>query len=313
MAAALPEPSIDPTPSSTGSSPLPFAALVLGALAMGISPTFVRIADVGPLASAFWRVGAALPVLWLWAAIEARSSGESIGAAFRIDKPILVAGLVFAGDLLFWHLAIVNTTVANATLLSTMAPVWVVIGSGFFVAETVGRNVVYGLVMCVAGAAALIGASANLSPDHLVGDVYGLATSLFFGAYFLAVRRARRHSPPGRIVFLSALITAAVLLVFALLLEDRLLPGSGSGAAALVGLALVSHAGGQGLLAFALGHLPAAFSSLVVFVEAPAAAIFAWAFLGEPISAFQAAGGALILAGIYVARPRRAVRRPGLS
>jgi drug/metabolite transporter (DMT)-like permease len=131
---------------------------------MGISPTFVRIADVGPLASAFWRVGAALPVLWLWAVIEARSSGESIGAAFRIDKPIFVAGLVFAGDLLFWHLSIVNTTVANATLLSTMAPVWVVIGSGFFVAETVGRNVVCGLAMCVAGAAALIGAS-KPSPD----------------------------------------------------------------------------------------------------------------------------------------------------
>jgi drug/metabolite transporter (DMT)-like permease len=111
-------------------------------------------------------------------------------------------------------------------------------------------------------------------------------------------------------VFLSALITAAVLLVIALLLEDRILPASGSGVAALVGLALVSHAGGQGLLAFALGHLPAAFSSLVVFVEAPAAAIFAWAFLGEPILAFQAAGGALILAGIYVARPRRPVRRP---
>jgi drug/metabolite transporter (DMT)-like permease len=304
MTAAIPEPSLAAAAGQRGSSPLPYGALVLGALAMGISPIFVRIADVGPIASAFWRVGAALPVLWLWAAIEARSRREPIGTTFRVNIPILVAGLVFAGDLLFWHLSIVNTTVANATLLSTMAPVWVVLGSRIFIAERVGSNVVYGLALCVVGAAALIGTSVSLSPEHLVGDAYGLATSVFFGAYFLAVRSARRRSSPGRIVFLSALITASVMLVFALLLEDRILPQTTTGALALAGLALVSHSGGQGLVAYALGHLPAAFSSLVVFIEAPAAALFAFLFLGEQVSAFQAAGGALILAGIYIARPR---------
>ena len=42
--------------------------------------------------------------------------------------------------------------------------------------------------------------------------------------------------------------------------------------AALAGLALISHSGGQGLLTYALGHLAAAFSSLVIFIEAVAAA-----------------------------------------
>ena len=41
-----------------------FAALVVGAMAMGVSPIFVRLADVGPFASAFWRVTLALPALW---------------------------------------------------------------------------------------------------------------------------------------------------------------------------------------------------------------------------------------------------------
>ena len=55
-----------------GSIATAFAALCLGAVAMGISPIFVRFADVGPFTSAFWRVAGALPVLWAWAAIEAR-------------------------------------------------------------------------------------------------------------------------------------------------------------------------------------------------------------------------------------------------
>ena len=49
---------------------LAFAALILGATAMGASPIFVRLADVGPYASAFWRTFLALPFLWAWARLE---------------------------------------------------------------------------------------------------------------------------------------------------------------------------------------------------------------------------------------------------
>jgi len=47
------------------------------------------------------------------------------------------------------------------------------------------------------------------------------------------------------------------------------------------------------------------FSSLVIFVEAVAAAVFAWVILAEAVDPLQAVGGALILAGIFAARPRR--------
>ncbi|WP_245294103.1 EamA family transporter [Methylobrevis pamukkalensis] len=96
-----------------------------------------------------------------------------------------------------------------------------------------------------------------------------------------------------------------MLLVVALALEPTLWPATAAGAAALLGLALVSHAGGQGLLAFALGHVSAAFSSVVVFLEAIAAALFAWAIFAETPGPDQIAGGALILVGIWIARPRQ--------
>ena len=304
MAEILPASGIEPR--ATVPFVLPFAALVLGALAMGISPVFVREAEVGPFASAFWRVGAALPVLWAWAAVEARMAGAPPSAAFRLDRAIVASGLLFSADLLFWHLAILHTTIANATFLATMAPVWVVLGSGLFIGEKVGRESVAGLAVCVAGAALLIGISARLAPEHIDGDLYGVATSFFFGAYFLAVRSARRASGPGRIIFLSSLITAVILLAVALVAEGRLLPPDLTGVAAIAALALISHTGGQGFLTYALGHLPAAFSSLVIFIEAVAAAIFAWLIFDEKVTLLQAAGGAFIIVGIIVARPRRA-------
>ena len=285
-------------------APLAFLALVGGATAMGISPIFVRFAEIGPFASAFWRVALALPALWLWARLE--------GPAFADARPdasarlaIVLAGLLFAGDLTFWHLAIMNTSVANATFLATLAPVWVALGSGLFLGERVERRLLLGLGLCLVGAAALIGGTWSMSPDRLDGDLYGVATSVFFGAYFLAVRRARRVYGSGRTLFLSSLVTAAVLLVEAVIIENALWPVAFAGIAALVALALVSHAGGQGLLAFALGHLPAAFSALVIFLEAVAAACFGWLILGEEVGPLQALGAVAIFAGIAVARPRK--------
>jgi drug/metabolite transporter (DMT)-like permease len=159
--------------------------------------------------------------------------------------------------------------------------------------------------LCLVGAAALIGNTWSVKPDQLDGDIYGIATSFFFGAYFLAVRRARRHYGAGRTLFLSTIVTALVLLVEAVVIEDMMWPLTIIGVGALLAMALVSHFGGQGLLAFALGHLPAAFSSLVIFLEAVAAAGFAWLIIGEALGPIQLVGAVAIFAGISIARPRR--------
>jgi drug/metabolite transporter (DMT)-like permease len=255
---------------------------------MGISPIFVRFAEIGPFSSAFWRIALALPALWLWARLERTAEADS--DTMRSARLwVILAGLLFATDLTFWHLAITETTVANATFLATLAPVWVVLGSGLILGEKVGREVFAGLALGLVGAAALIGGSWSLHPERLDGDLYGVATSIFFGAYFLAVRRARRVYGTGRTLLLSSLVSAAVLLVQAVFIEDQLWPATLAGVLALFALALVSHTGGQGLLAFALGHLPAAFSALVIFLEAVAAAGFGWLLLGE--SAWPRAGG----------------------
>ena len=93
---------------------------------MGISPVFVRFAEVGPFTSAFWRVALALPALFLWSRLETPTAKEAPpGVDARLS--VLLAGLLFAGDLTFWHLAIMHTSVANATFLATLAPVWVVL------------------------------------------------------------------------------------------------------------------------------------------------------------------------------------------
>jgi drug/metabolite transporter (DMT)-like permease len=281
-----------------------FVALCAGAVAMGISPIFVRFAEVGPFASAFWRVALALPLLIIWAVVEEKRNGRSLKGLVSMDRTVFLAGLLFAGDLFFWHLAILNTTIANATLLACLAPVWVVLLSAAVIGETVARQAYFGLILCLIGAISLIGSSFALAPERLLGDLFGFLTSIFFGFYFLAVRVARRRHDAGALTFMSTVVTAAVLLLVTLVAGQSLWPQTMSGVAALLALGLISHSFGQGLLAVALGALSAAFSSLVIFIEAFAAAFFAWLILSEPLTPLQLLGSGLILLGVWVARPK---------
>ena len=279
-----------------------FAALCAGAVSMGISPIFVRFAaaDVGPFASAFWRVALALPVLYAWVRLE--EGKAPAGPSF--SRATVLAGLAFAGDLFFWHLSILNTTVANATFFATTAPIFVVLVAWLALRRRVSRATVAGLILCVFGGLSLVGQSLHVNPARILGDVFGVATAVFFALYFLAVERARKGRGAARVTFELTLVTTVVLLFVALLLDGRIMPRTQEGIAALIAMAWISHAGGQGLLSIALGRLPAVFSSLVIFLEAIAAAAFGWIILGERLTAIQVMGGALILLGIWIARPR---------
>ena len=205
---------------------------------------------------------------------------------------------------MFWHLAIVTTSVANATFFATTAPVWVVAFGWLIFGERARGSTLAGLALCLLGGAALLAHSLQFDASRALGDLFGLVTGVFFGLYFLAVQAARKERSAARVTFESTILTAALLFLVAWVFEHAMLPRSFAGWLALLGMAWISHAGGQGLLAVALGRLPAAFSSLVIFLEAIAAAGFAYLLLGEPVSTAQALGGLLILAGIFVARPR---------
>src|SRR5437763_6053595 len=163
--------------ASAGSRRLALAmtALVLGAVGMGASVLFVRWADVGPYASAFWRVFLALPFLFVWMRLENRSAAWP-----RLNHAVFLAGLMFTGDLFFWHLAILGTSVANATFLATTAPIWVALGAGIVVSEAVTGRILIGLALCLIGGFALLGESYGFAPHRLMGDLCGVATAFFF-------------------------------------------------------------------------------------------------------------------------------------
>lgn len=298
--------------SATGNHAVPLApvaALLLGAVAMGVSPIFVRLATVGPFTSAFWRIALALPPLWLWMIVAERRAGER-RAERSFSPATLLAGAAFTGDLVCWHLAIVRTTVANATFFATTAPVWVVIFGWLLFNARVTAAVLVGIGVCILGGLFLVAESLQAGLAHVTGDLLAVVAGVFFGLLFLALSAARRTAGAARVTFEAGLVTGAALFLIAWMEGGSLLPATAEGWWPLVGLGWISQLCGQGLLSVAIGRLPAVFSSLVVFLEAVVAAVFGWLVLGEAVSLIQALGGITIVLGIWIARPHPASSPP---
>jgi drug/metabolite transporter (DMT)-like permease len=249
----------------------------------------------------------ALPVLWAWSALDQRRRGRS---NLPGDRRLLIwAGVLFAGDLAFWHWSIVMTSVANATLLANLAPIFVALAAWIWWRKRPGRLFLIGLATALTGMIVLIGGDFRPSSRELLGDLCGVVTAMFYAGYQLAVTQLRERVATSAIMAWSGLITAAALLPLALMSGEQLLPGTATGWVVLLGLALVAQVAGQSLIAYAMAHLPMTFSSVGLLFQPVMAALFAWMLLGESMGALQIAGGVAVLIGIRIAhqaetRPR---------
>lgn len=299
---------------------LALVALLSGAAGIGFAPIFVRLSEVGPSATGFYRVFLALPVLWLVTLAESGPTAAAMaGQARRLDEDgrgtavgarrapssrlwlCGLAGFLFAGDLAFWHWSIRLTSVANSTLLTNCAPFFVTLGARMLFRERVTVLLLIGLGVASLGAAMLVGASLQLTFRHLLGDFLALVTAVFYGSYLLTVKYLRLSYSSARILALSGVVSAAFLLLIASLSGELIHVSTMRGWIILLGLAVVSHLGGQGLIGYALAHLPAGFSSVGLLFQPVVAALLAWGWLHESLSPLQIVGGLVILLGIGLA------------
>jgi drug/metabolite transporter (DMT)-like permease len=285
-----------------------FLCLLAGGCAIAFAPIFVRLSDTGPVASAFWRTALAAPLLWL--AILVIPARSVIPAQAGIQpreggswRALILAGIFFALDLGVWHWSIVWTSVANSTLLANLAPIFVTLAGWLLWRQKVTPTFLLGMVTAITGMFVLVGPNFAVGGTRLAGDALGALTGMFYAGYMLAIKAARdAGASTVRLMAWSTTITAVALLPVALVSPQPFLPQGAEGWLVLAGLAVITQILGQGLIAYAFAHLSASLSSVSLLVQPVVAALAAWAIFAEPVGVAQLVGGAIVLAGIWIAR-----------
>ena len=302
-------------------------ALFAGALAIGSSGIFVRLSETGPTATAFWRGAFALPLLAVWAVLEPRARAAAPPPAGRPpaapppaatpmerswrDPMFFWAGVCFAGDLALWHASLLLTSVAASTLEANCAPMVVTLGAWALWGERPRLSFLLALALASVGLLLIVSTKFAHGPPALAGDLLGLGTACFYGFYILAVARLRTRYGAGIVMFNSTLVFTLLLLPLAL--TQKFLPATPHGWLLLAGCALSAQVLGQGLVAYALAHLPATFSSVGLYLQSIAATAYAWLLLQERLTPWQIAGGCIVLGAIALARTARRAPLPDLE
>ena len=215
---------------------------------------------------------------------------------------LVLVGFIFSGNLALYHWSMTLTTLANANLLANLAPIFVVLGARLFLGKRFKPGFLAGMLCALAGAFVLIGHRLDFGSRHMAGNLLGLLSAVFYGAYLLAVSLVRAQHRTMTVMAWSSVGTLIVLLPLTLARGESLVPQTLHGVLMLVALALVSHVGGQGLIAYALARLPAALSSITLLVQPVIATVLGGWLFHEYLSPVEFAGAVVILAGIVMAR-----------
>jgi drug/metabolite transporter (DMT)-like permease len=287
-----------------------YAALAIGVVAIAWSAIFVRWTHMPGLASAFYRVFFAAAVLWptlFFTRTNAR----------RLDRSTLrlaaLGGLFFAGDVGMYNIAVLHTTAGGATLLGNNAPVFVGILTWIITRKSPPRHFWIVLAIASCGAALIMRVDAGHAGLQFSADMLAVGTSFCFALYLLVTQRLRDTCDTATLLALSSTASAAVLFVVALLTHTPLRIPDVSSWAAILGLALICQVAGYFSLTYALGHLPATVTSIILLAIAPLTALFALVLFGERMTPVQVFGGALVLLGVWLAgRLHGVVRLPAI-
>jgi drug/metabolite transporter (DMT)-like permease len=289
-------------PASPRAARFALPVLLLGAVLISFSGIFVRISELGPTATAFHRLFLALPIFWLWMAVEARGDTQILPRRLSDWILLTLCGLMFAGDLIFWHWSLRMTSIANSTLLGNSAPIFVTLAGWLLLGQRFSLVFLLGLALAIAGAVVVIGISFGSGQRPFFGDLMGLVVGAFYGAYIMLVGRLRGRFSTATVLGIGGVFTSVTLLAVAVASGESLTPHTLHGWLVLFGLAWLMQVAASSAIAWSLAHLPAAFGAVALLVNPVAAALFAWAVLGEIVGPLQAAGGALVLLGIALAR-----------
>ena len=264
------------------SASLAFIAMVSGNTILSLGPWMVRLAQVGPAASAFWRVALAIPLLLLITS----GSGQRLPRDPKLLAVLTIGGVFFALDLAAWHAGILMTKLANAALFGNAASFFFM-AYGFITLRRLPNSQQWvSILLAMMGVGLLLGRSYELSPRYVMGDLLSVLAGLMYTGYLIAIERVRgqlRSWPALTVATIGALLPMLLIALW----EGPIIPGHWM---PLILLAIGSQVIGQGLMVYAIGNLSPVVIGLGLLMQPVIAAFIGWMRYGEQLDGLDIIG-----------------------
>jgi len=280
----------------------PILLACLGSALIGSSAIFVRVSELGPITTGFYRMLFALPLLALWMGWERK---EGILQTLLPKKGIIgliLAGAFFAFDLALWNWSIDHTSIVNSTLFNNTAAFFIPLILWFFFQEKQSVRFIIAVTTGFIGCVMLVIQSFSISFMTIIGDIIALGSGVMVALYLIAIQRIREEVSTGFLMFWTGGFALVFLFILAYSFGESFGPFTFKDIVSIFGQAILVHVVGQGLLTYSLGKIPAAYTALILFLAPVTGAILGWIIYAEALDTIKIMGMILVMVSIVLVR-----------
>lgn len=284
----------------TGFRPGPRFSLYVGATLISFSPVWVKLVDVSPTTSGFYRVligGIALSAFLL-------VTRRRLEIAGRTRLLLGLAAAFWALDLWFWHRSIAYVGPGLSTLLANFQVFFMMLAGVLLLRQRPSPAQLVAVPLALLGLALIVGIDwRTLSHEYRLGVAFGLATAVAYAGYLLSMRGARSGSPhpvPVREIAVISLGATAILGCSVLVEGESLAIPSWVDAGWLLAYGLLSHSLGLMFIASSLPSVSTTEAGIALLLQPTLSFVWDVLFFARPMTAVEFAGAALALFAIYL-------------
>lgn len=270
---------------------------VFGIIAISFSSIFIRWSHTDVSVIGMYRMLLSnlllLPLLW-------RYRGELCQLNARQWSGLLFSGLMLGLHLLLWMSSLRLTTVASSTVILTLEPILVMLGSFILFKTKINKPMVIGIVLALIGSIAIGSGDFALSRQAVTGDLLSLLGTVAIAVHMLAGKQLLHHMSAFVYNFIVFLVAGMAMAVYNLITGIPFTGYAPREWGIFLLLAIVPTLFGHYLFNWLMKYLSASVVSMAVLGEPVFASLLAWLLLKESLSPLQLSAGVLILLGVWI-------------
>ncbi|MBC8312495.1 MAG: DMT family transporter [Candidatus Marinimicrobia bacterium] len=270
--------------------------LVLATFSVSSSPIIARLlTDVPAVGISFWRMAIGATILCLY------SKFSTVSALSYKNRNYTILGGIFLGiHFQFFFESIKLTTIANATFLGTLAPLFTLLLEKFWLKRQIQRNMIFALVIIFTGSLIIVGDQFDASSNYTKGNLYALIGSLWIALAFMISENVRKEA--GTVAFSRTLFASAALtlMMISFYTGESLIGYSRNDYFALFLLGLVPTVFGHSVFYFALRYVQPTIVASFPLGEPIIASITAYFLFSEAVGISIIFGGVMTILGLFI-------------
>ena len=273
-----------------------YAILFIGLLAISTSPVIARLLPLVPAAIiAFWRMTFASAMLWGYSSIRPQ---ESI--APKNIRLVLAAGFLLAMHFIFWFSALKLTSIANTTVLGIVAPAFTLLFERLWYNRKLSWITITALLIILFGCIIVQGDDLGRGNSTGLGNIMAILSAVFLGSVFIIGAKVRKTTPVIAYTRMVYTVSAIVLLVSSLVLDNPLLGYSINNYFWLFILGLVPTLIGHTAFSYSVKFVSPTVIAAFPLGEPIIASYLAWILFAERVPFYVVGGGLIVFIGMII-------------